>query len=286
MHPSSRRAHGICFDRVSRGGRARRCAAAKRRAGGRFCSPRRPSATRRPSLTSSSTRPSSGAPRPAAPRRRSAALRLRLRCRSGAARGFARCSSWEAAGGGVRARSRGGGAPSRLLCGCAESDQKVAGLHSASSASRSVLAPQPLQLPARRWACSCWSTGFSGQPLVFPDGIQPGATQGPRLGRRSHTLELETARRRPGALTAGELRRAPEARCPSRRRIWSAHVLETDLVGTVTAGACTCRHPPGRTVPIAVLRASAAALEMSAVRGSRPRVRPSACCVLHTGSAN
>ena len=149
MHPSSRRAHGICFDRVSRGGRARRCAAAKRRAGGRFCSPRRPSATRRPSLTSSSTRPSSGAPRPAAPRRRSAALRLRLRCRSGAARGFARCSSWEAAGGGVRARSRGGGAPSRLLCGCAESDQKVAGLHSASSASRSVLAPQPLQLPAR-----------------------------------------------------------------------------------------------------------------------------------------
>ena len=112
----------------------------------------------------------------------------------------------------MRAWSRGGGAPPRLLCGRAESDQKVAGLHSASSASRSVLAPQPLQLPARRWACSCWSTGFSGQPLVFPDGIQPGATQGPRLGRRGHTLELETARRRPGAPTAGELRHALQAR--------------------------------------------------------------------------
>ena len=43
------------------------------------------------------------------------------------ARGFARCSGWEAAGGGVRARSRGEGAPHRLLCGCAESDQNAAG---------------------------------------------------------------------------------------------------------------------------------------------------------------
>ena len=212
MHPSSRRAHGIRFDRVSRGGRARRCAAAKSRAGGRFRSPRRPSARRRSWFGPASARPSSGVARPATPRRHSAALRLRLSCRSGAARGFPRCSSWEAAGGGVRARSRGGGAPSRLLCGRAESDQKVAGLHSASSASRSVLAPQPLQLPARRWACSCWSTGFSGQPLVFPDGTQAGTTQGPRLGRRSHALELETARRRPGAPTAGELRHALQAR--------------------------------------------------------------------------
>ena len=94
------------------------------------------------------------------------------------------------------------------------------------------------------------------------------------MGRWSRTPELEAARRRPGALTAGELRRAPEARCPSRRRIWSAHVLETDLVGTVTAGACTGRSTTGRTAPTTALRAWAAALEISAVRGSRPRDVP------------
>ena len=94
------------------------------------------------------------------------------------------------------------------------------------------------------------------------------------MGRWSRTPELEAARRRPGALTASELRRAPEARCPSRRRIWSAHVLETDLVGTVTAGACTGRSTTGRTAPTTALRAWAAALEISAVRGSRPRDVP------------
>ncbi len=94
------------------------------------------------------------------------------------------------------------------------------------------------------------------------------------MGRRSRTPELEAARRRPGALTAGELRRAPEARSPCCRQIWSAHVLKTDLAGTVTVGVCTGRTTTGRTAPTTALRAWAAALEISAVRGSRPRDVP------------
>jgi len=101
------------------------------------------------------------------------------------------------------------------------------------------------------------------------------------LGRRSRTPELEAARRRPGAPTAGELRRAPEARSPCCRQIWSAHVLKTDLAGTVTVGVCTGRTTTGRTAPTTALRAWAAALEISAVRGSRPRDVPARLCPLH-----